>query len=166
MKFYIKPNHFAQYRSFKIRDESQGELFKIKGKFFLGLRRLTIKDMNGEMLYTVKRICTLNFYRTYIVKNELNEEVARISRTFARNKPLYMVTMKDYIIHFEGDIHSHSFSLHDEKEKLVEIKKGEFPFGEAFEINVTTERKTLLHLFLVVAIDQMNHERKKYKSAA
>ena len=165
MKFYIKPNHFAQYRSFKIRDEKQGELFKIKGKFFFGLRSLTMKDMNGQLLYTIKRTRSFNFYRTYIITNELGEEVAQINRTFGKKRPLYMLTMKDHTMHFEGVLHDHAFSLHDENEKLAKISKGTFDFGEAYEIDVLTERRPLLHLFLVVAIDQMNHENKKYKAA-
>ncbi|MFW5865140.1 MAG: LURP-one-related family protein, partial [Candidatus Izemoplasmataceae bacterium] len=113
MKFYIKPNHFAQYRSFKIRNETEGELFKIKGKFFMGLRSLRIKDMSGQVLYTVKRRMTLRLHRVYSVHNEIGEEVARIHRTFGSKKPSYKLYMKEETVHFEGSLIDHTFSIND-----------------------------------------------------
>lgn len=164
MKFYIKPNHFAQYRSFKIRNENEGELFKIKGKFFMGLRTLKMKDMSGQVLYTVKRRFTLHFFRIYTVHTEIGEEVARIHRTFGSKKPSYKLYMKEETVHFEGSLIDHTFSINDaENNRLTSLSKGKFSFGEAYEIEVLTEKKPLLHLFLVIALDQMNHEKKKYK---
>lgn len=164
MKFYIKPNHFAQYRSFKIRNESEGELFKIKGKFFMGLRTLKMKDMSGQVLYTVKRRFTLHFFRIYTVHTEMGEEVARIHRTFGSKKPSYKLYMKEETVQFEGSLIDHTFSINDsENERLTSLSKGKFSFGEAYEIEVLTDKKPLLHLFLVIALDQMNHEKKKYK---
>ena len=164
MKFYIKPKHFAQHRSFKIRDESQGELFKIKGKFFLGLRFLSMKDMNNQTLYTIKRRFRLSFYRNYSVMNAKGEEVANVHRTFGRARPMYTVLMKDRRMHFEGAVPEHAFSLHDSDGALAKIEKKSFDFGDAYEIDVITENDPLLHLFLVLCIDQMNHERKKFRS--
>ena len=163
MKFYIKPKHFAQYRSFKIRDEQQGELFKIKGKFVFGLRKLWMKDMNDERLYTLERKFCMKGHRKYEVLNELSEVVAQIQRTYGK-KPKYTLSMSDNTMHFEGTVYEHKFSLHDENEALAKIEKKDFDFGEAYEVEILTERKPLLHLFLVVAIDQMNHERKKFRS--
>jgi uncharacterized protein YxjI len=163
MKFYIKLNHFAQYRSFKIRNESEGELFKIKGKFFLGLRTLKMKDMSGQTLYTIKRRFTLSFYRVYSVHNEIGEEVARVHRTFGSKKPFYNLYMKDEKVHFEGSLIDHTFSINDDDVRLASLSKGTFSFGEAYEIEVLTEKKPLLHLFIVIALDQMNHEKKKFK---
>ncbi len=164
MKFYIKPKHFAQYRSFKIRDESQGELFKIKGKFFLGMRTLTMKDMSNQQLYTIQRQFNLKFYRIYSVMDANGDEVAKVHRSYGLFKPKYTILMKDRKMHFEGSIYQHAFSLHDEAEKLAVIEKRVFSFGDAYEIDVITEKDPLLHLFLVVVIDQMNHERKKFRS--
>ncbi len=164
MKFYIKLKHFAQHRSFKIRNESQGELFKIKGKFFMGLRSLTMKDMNNQILYTIKRKFRFSFYRNYSVLNANDEEVAKIHRTFGRARPMYTVLMKNRTMHFEGEVPAHAFSLHDSDGELAKIERKTFDFGDAYEIDVLTEKDPLLHLFLVVCIDQMNHERKKFRS--
>ena len=162
MKFYIKPRHFAQYRSFKIRDEGQGELFKIKGKFFLGMRSLTMKDMSNQVLYTVERRFNLKFYRIYEVKNANGEVVAIVQRTYGWFRPRYTILMKDRKMHFEGSIYQHAFSIHTEEQQLAKIEKRVFSFGDAYEIDVMVDKDPLLHLFLVVLIDQMNHERKKF----
>ncbi len=163
MKFYIKPKHFAQHRSFKIRDESQGELFKIKGKFFMGMRKLSMKDMSNQVIYTIERAFSLKFYRMYTVYNSQGEEAAKVHRTYGWFRPRYTVLIKDHKMHFEGSIYQHAFSLHNEENKLAQIEKKVFSFGDAYEIDVITEKDPLLHLFLVVVIDQMNHERKKFR---
>ncbi|TVP95447.1 MAG: hypothetical protein EA374_03960 [Acholeplasmatales bacterium] len=163
MKFYIKPKHFAQYRSFKIRDAQQGELFKIKGRYFLGLRNLTMRDMNAQPLYTLKRTFSMSPYRTYSVLNDEQKTIAQIRRTYGRRKPFYIIDIDDVGLHFEGTVKDSVFSLHSTKEKLVEIRKTTMPWGEAYEIEVLTEQRPLLYLFLLIAVDQMNHERRTFK---
>ena len=162
MKFYIRPKHFARYRSFKIRDESQGELFKIKGKFLLGMRSLTMKDMNGQVLYIAKKRPTFSFNRTYDILNEKGEAIAKIIRGFGVIRPKYTMFLNETKYHFEGTVHQHAFSIFNETTELAKIKKGNFDFGDAFEVEVFSEKGPLVHLFLVVVIDQLNHERKKF----
>ena len=163
MKFYIKPKHFAQYRSFKIRDAQQGELFKIKGRFFLGLRTLMIRDMNNQPLYTLKRTFSLSPYRTYCVLNDEQKTIAHIRRTYGRRKPFYIIDIAQTSLHFEGTVKDSVFSLHDSQSKLVEIRQSTMPWGDTYEIEVLTEQRPLLYLFLLIAIDQMNHERRAFK---
>ena len=162
MKFYIKPKHFARYRSFKIRDEGQGELFKIKGTFLLGMRSLTMTDMSGQTLYIAKIRPSLSPYRTYDVMNEKREVLATIKRGLGIIRPKYPLNLDDETYHFEGTVHTHTFAIASENAQLVRIQKGMFSFGEAFEVEVLTDKRSLLHLFLVVVIDQLNHERKKF----
>lgn len=163
MKFYIKPKHFAQYRSFKIRDAQQGELFKIKGRYFLGLRSLSMRDMNNQVLYTVKRTFSLSPYRTYSVLNDEQKVIANIRRTYGRRKPFYIIDIAQSSIHLEGTVKESNFSLHDPEAKLVEIRQASMPWGEAYEIEVITDQRPLLYLFLLIAIDQMNHEQRAFK---
>lgn len=164
MKFYIKPKHFAQYRSFKIRDESQGELFKIKGKFFLGMRSLKMKDMSNQLLYSVVRRFNFKLYRAYDVLSSEDKVVAKVHRTFGWFKPRYTIIMNDKKFHFEGSVLQHVFAIHDEDNELARIEKRVFSFGDAYEIDVKVDKDPLLHLFLIIIIDQMNHERKKFHS--
>lgn len=164
MKFYIKPKHFAQYRSFKIRDESQGELFKIKGKFLLGMRSLKMKDMSNQVLYRAVRRFDFKPHRTYDVLSSEDKLVAQIHRSFAWFKPNYTIIMNDKKFHFKGSVLQHVFAIHDEDEELVRIEKRVFSFGDAYEIDVKVDKDPLLHLFLIIIIDQMNHERTKFHS--
>ena len=163
MKFYIKPKHFAQYRSFKIRDAQQGELFKVKGRYFLGLRTLNMHDMNDQMLYTLKRTVSLSPYRTYNVLNDQQKVVAQIRRTYGRRKPFYLINIDQSSLHFEGTVEDSVFSLHDTDSKLVQIQKVTMSWGETYEVEVLTSQRPLLYLFVLIAVDQMNHERRAFK---
>lgn len=162
MKFYIRPKHFARYRSFKIRDESQGELFKIKGKFLLNMRLLTMKDMNGQILYIAKKRPSLSIYRVYDILNEKGESIAKIQRSFGIFRPKYTVTLDERTLELKGAIHQHTFAIIEEGNELATLRKDTFDFGEAYEVTVLSEKRPLLHLFLTVVIDQLNHERKKF----
>ncbi len=162
MKFYIRPKHFARYRSFKIRDESQGELFKIKGKFLLNMRLLTMKDMNGQILYIAKKQPSLSIYRVYDILNEKGESIAKIQRSFGIFRPKYTVTLDERTLELKGAIHQHTFAIIEEGNELATLRKDTFDFGEAYEVTVLSEKRPLLHLFLTVVIDQLNHERKKF----
>ncbi len=162
MKFYIKPKHFARYRSFKIRDESQGELFKIKGKFLLGMRQLEMQDMNGQVLYIAKKRPSLSLYRSYDILNEKGESIAQVNRSLSLIRPSYTMNLGDKTYHFKGSLPHHAFSIYDDEKELASIEKGIFDFGDAYEVEVFSDKSPLLHLFLIVVIDQLNHERKKF----
>ncbi len=164
MKFYVKLEHFARHRSFKLRDASQGELFRIKGRFLFGLRELVMTDMNNEVLYKLHRRFAPHFNRLYHVHDEEGKILARITKTAGLFRPDYTMTVEDKAVTFGGVIRKHQFSLHLENKKVAEIRRGTFSFGDAYEIEVTTEQKPLLHLFLVIVIDQMNHERKRFRT--
>ena len=162
MKFYIKPKHFARYRSFKIRDEAQGELFKIKGKFLLGMRELEMKDMNGQVLYIAKKRPSFSLYRSYDILNEKGDSIAQVNRSLSLVRPTYTMALNEQTYSFKGSLPHHSFSIYHDENELAKISKGSYDFGEAYEVEVFTDKSPLLHLFLIVVIDQLNHERKKF----
>ncbi len=163
MKFYIKLKHFAQYRSFKIRDEHQGELYEISGTFKRGMKSLVMEDMNNQVIYTIERKFNLSRVRHYVVTDEVGKEAATVARSRFTSNPVYTVHVGDHVLTFEGDVKKHAFTLHDQEEARVSIEQGTFEFGEAYEITVNAPSRPLLYLFLAIAIDQMNHEREKVK---
>ncbi len=162
MQFYIKPEHFAKKRSFTIRDEKKNRLFKVKGKFFWGLRSLEIKDMNSELLYRTKRRFDVTFFKKYTIEDEKNNIVAVINRTRGFKKPKFKIVVFDEQFVIDGDLYGHDFSIRDKENTLIaSMGKRVFPSGEAYEIDVQTEKKPLLQLFLIITIDQFLHERRK-----
>lgn len=163
MKFYINPSHFAKRSSFTIRDDAKNRLFKVKGRFLFGLRTLNIEDMNNELLYVTKRRYTFSPFKRYIIVSDGGDKVAHIKRTYGFFKPKFTIYYEGKELFIKGSLYQHNFSIADEFNNLVSMSKKVFPSGDAYEIDVTTEKKPLLHLFLMITIDQCLHERKKLR---
>ncbi len=161
MKFYINPSHFAKRSSFTIRDDEKNRLFKVTGKFFFGLRNLSIEDMNNQLLYRAKRRFSFSLYKRYAIYNEAEEEIAIIKRSYGFFKPTFTIFFEDKELFIKGSLYQHNFALANESDPLCSMSKKVFPTGDAYEIEVLSEKKPLLHLFLMIVIDQCLHERKK-----
>jgi len=144
-----------------IKDEGQNNLFRIKGKFFFGLRTLTIQDMNSQKLYEAQKRFAFNKYKLYDITNEKGESMALIKRTRGLFKPKFIIEINDESLKIKGSLYQHSFSINDEENTLASMGKQVFSFGDAYEIEVLAEKNPLLHLFIMVTIDQFLHERKK-----
>ncbi len=161
MKFYIKPSHFAKKSSFTVRDDSKNRLFKVKGKFLFGLRSLRISDMNNQCLYITRRRFKPATFKYYTIENEQGEIVARIRRTYGFLRPKFTLMIDDKTLEIKGSLYQHNFSVADDFNTLASMSKKVFPTGDAFEIEVQTEKHPLLHLFMMITVDQFLHERKK-----
>ena len=55
MKFYIKQKVFSLRDSFSIMDESQNELYSVKGKFISIQNKLELLNMNGSQVLNSKK---------------------------------------------------------------------------------------------------------------
>ncbi len=162
MQFYIKPEHFAKKTSFTIRDEKKNRLFQVRGTFFFGLRRLSIKDMNSQLLYRAKRRFDITFFKKYTIDDEKNNIIAEIYRTRGVRQPKFKIKALDKLVTIDGDLYGHEFSIRDEENALLaSMGKRVFPSGEAYEIDVPSEKKPLLFLFIIIVLDQFLHERAK-----
>ncbi len=162
MNFYIKPYHFAKKKSFTIRDDSKNRLFKVKGRFSFGLRTLKMTDMNNQLLYDAKRRFKWSFYKYYTIENEAGDIIAEIKRSYGLFKPTFTLFIEDKALQIKGSLYQHNFSLADDFNTLASMSKKVFPDGDLFEIEVLTEKKPLLHLFMMITVDQFLHERKKH----
>ena len=144
-----------------IKDEGQNNLFRIKGKFLFGLRTLIIQDMNSQKLYETIRKNSLTKYKLYDIINDKGEKMAHIKRSRSLFKPKFIIEVNGLAVTIKGSLYQHSFSIHSDEAKLASMSKQVFSFGDAYEIDVLTEKNPLLHLFLLVTIDQFLHERRK-----
>ncbi len=162
MQFYLKPNHTLKAKSFTVRDEKKNRLFKVNSKHFFGLRLLTFKDMNSQLLYKAKRRFDFTFYKKYTIDDENNNIIAEIYRTRGKKHPKFKIHALDKRITLEGNLYNYEFSLRDENNDLIaSMGKRVFPSGEAYEIDIPAEKKPLLYLFLVLTIDQFVNEHVK-----
>ncbi len=163
MQFYLKPNHYSKPRSITIRDEHKNRLFKLKGTFFLGLRQLQMHDMNGQMLYSMRRRYDLSFLKKYTIEDEHGNIVGIIQRTYGFFAPKFKLTLLNEVAMIEGSMYQHEFSLSTTDATLVSIQKKVFASGDAYEITIEREKKPLLYLFALISIDQFLHESRKHR---
>jgi len=161
LKYYINPSHFAKKKDFIIRDFNQNPLFKMKGRFFLRLKRLEMTDNDGNTILRLQKRCTLGFTRKYDILTAENQRIGRIKRTYGFFRPKFTVLLGDESLKLEGSFYQHDFALKEDDRLLAKISKQVFPFGDAFEIDVRAEEEEKLHLFLMVGLDQFIHEFKK-----
>ena len=165
MQFYLKPTHYSKTRSFTIRDEHKNRLFRVKGRFFMGLRQLEMRDMNGELLYRMRRKYDFTFMKKYIIEDEHQTTMGVIQRTYGFFAPKFKIILLEHPLVIEGSLYQHDFSLMDGEAPCARIQKQVFPSGDAYEIDITREEKPLLHLFAMITVDQFLHERRKHRAA-
>jgi len=160
VKFYISPTHFAKKRRFIVRDANQEKAFEVKGRFLFGMRSLEMRTVEGESVYRIKRRYTLGIYRRYNVLDAQDKKAAELSKAYGLLRPRVNVTLDGEVIVPEGSLYQHRFSLAGAHID-VRMEKKVFPAGDAYEIDVGTSPRPHLCLFLLIAIDQFLHERKK-----
>ncbi len=161
MEYYINPSHFAKKKDFLIRDFNQDTLFKVKGRFFLRLKRLEMTDTEDKTIFRMTKRFTLGFVRNYEIKTADDRVVARIRRTYGFFRPKFTVYVGEESLDLEGSFYQHEFALKKGERLLAQISKQVFPFGDAFAIDVRGEEEEKLYLFLMVGLDQFIHEFKK-----
>ena len=159
MKYYIKQKVFSLKDHFTIKDYSQNDVYKVKGKLMSLSNKLQLLNMDGSQVLNSKKQL-FRLMPLYHIYSNHGEELAIIKKKFAF-KPKFEVKVGNQQYLVEGSIFAHSFSITKDKVEVATIVKKVFSFGDSYEIDILDEANKELFLFVVVIIDQIIHEGQK-----
>ncbi len=157
MKFYLRPNHFVHRKNFNIKDEGQNNIFKIRGKFFLGFRELVMKDWNNQVLFKIHNTLGLLSTKPFLISDDKGQVIATVKRV----KKQFTIIVGDKEYTLKGALDTDDLTLMHETQVLVSLSKKIFDFGETIEIDVQADKHPLMHLFIVLSVAQMGYVKKK-----
>jgi len=160
MKFYVKQKIFSIKDKFTIKDFAQNDVYQVQGKFMSISNKLELLNMDGSQVLNAKKKL-FKFFQTYNIFSNHNDELATIKRKFSF-KYKFDVFVGNELLNVDGSFFAHSFNIRRGNEDLASISKKVFSFGDAYEIDIVDETNKELFLFIVIIIDQIVHERKRY----
>jgi len=150
MKFYCRIDHFKQRQGFTVKNEQFHNVYKVKGSFVYGLKRLTIKDWNDEVMFHVRKAFNLRTQR-YDVKDAQGTPVATLS-----------YVKKEWVCDFPSGEH---YTVHREEDRLVfhlndqpivTFAREDHPHPDPlYAIDIAPQRQPLLNLTCMLAMKQI-----------
>lgn len=149
MKLYMKQKVFSLKDRFTIKDENGEDVFTVEGKFISLGKKLHILDTNGEEVAFVRQEL-LTLLPKFTVEQH-GEAVAQVQKKLTFLKPKYVVTGLDWTI--EGDFFAHDYSIFSGEQEIVSLHKKWMSWGDTYELNVAPDADQALVVAVVLAID-------------
>lgn len=162
MKFYIKQKVFSLKDQFSILNEMQQNVYQVQGKMLSISNKMDLMQPDGTViLHAHKKV--FSFMPKYFIETPHGEELATVQRKFGL-RPKFLVTVGDDELSVEGSLFAHSFHIMDDNQTVASIQKKVISWGDAYELDIPDDRRTVLLLFIVIIIDQVIHEQQNRRS--
>ena len=148
MKLYMKQKVFSLKDRFTIMDAFGQDRYFVEGKMISVGKKLYIKDSEGNELAFVKQV-VLTLMPKFAVEID-GQDVAVIRKKFSL-KPKYEIDGPGWEV--QGDFFGHDYVITENGAPVVSIHKKWMAWGDAFELDVADERREVLAVAVVLAID-------------
>ncbi len=149
MKLYLKQKVFSWKDKSNVKDELGNDKYFVEGKVLSVGKKLTIFDAEqNEVAFIRQKVVT--FMPKFFVEIG-GEQVAEISKKFSLLKPKYIVNGPGWEI--MGNFTAHDYSIRDGEKEIAGIHKKWMSWGDAFEIDIASEKDEIIVLGVVLAID-------------
>ncbi len=149
MKLYLKQKVFSWKDKSNVKDELGNDKYYIEGKVLSVGKKLTVYDaQQNEVAFIRQKVVT--FMPKFFVEIG-GEQVAEITKKLSFLKPKYVVNGPDWTV--QGNFTAHDYSLYDGEKEIAGIHKKWMSWGDAFEIEIASEKDEVLVLAVVLAID-------------
>lgn len=154
MKLCIKQKVFTIKDTFSVTDENGSPVCNVTGKVFSWGKQLTITDMTGSELGTLKQK-VMSFLPTYVISQN-GEEVAKIVKKISFMRPKFDMEGPNW--HIEGNFIKWDYDITADGQPIASINKKYFSWGDTYVIDIPDERNSFLVLAVVLAIDAALHD--------
>lgn len=178
MKYYINQKFFTWVREkYNIIDENQVPHFAVQGQAFWGAKRLTIFDMQDNVLFKLNRRL-MRLFVTIDILNAQGEKLARFKQKFhigfkkfyrvlTENGTEYAVTENwlgtDYSVNRleVGEVTDKNGNV---SSGIVEVpvamvSKGFLQFGDKYQVDVLDDTETVMSLATILCVDMARRKR-------
>lgn len=157
MRIFVK-NKIISLRgnSFAV-DEAGNSIFKINGKLFTLTRKKQVKDLNGNLLYTVRtRVFNFFFHKAYIIDNKGNK-VASVRNRFALRNNFKLEALNGSQLTIDGDFLSFNMTVYRSGEAIGRIHRNFTIIRDSFILDAEPEYLAFMTA-LIIAIDNVTDD--------
>lgn len=159
MKIYVKNKVMSLARGSSVLNEDKQPAFQVKGKTFSITRKKKIKDLSGQLLYSVRNKWFNFFVHRAYVYDQNKKKIATVKSKFFQVRQFIVLGYQDEI-KIDGDFFSLTSQILRNGEVIGTIRRQFTVVADAFEIEAD-EKEMPFILALVIAIDNICDKRSK-----
>lgn len=154
MKVYVKNKLVSLKGNSDVVNEKNEAYLRVQGKLISPTHKKFIKDLDDNLVYTVRNSWGNFFSHSGFIYNKDGEKIAKIKRPAFTFKPKFIVQgYKDEIL-IEGKIFTGSMTVTKNGEAIGTISRGNTFFTDSFCVDSNEEDLPFL-VALTVAIDNI-----------
>ncbi len=161
MRYVMSQKFFSLADSFSIKDETEKDVYVVKGKVFSFGDKLSFQDTEGnELVYIDQRL--LNWSPTYELWRgaDLLAVVKRELFSFIHHRFTVDVPGPDDL-EAEGDFFDHEYTFTRGDRVVATVSKKWFSWTDTYGIDVAEGEDPVLILASAVVVDMVCHDDKK-----
>ncbi len=149
MKLYIKQHVFTWGDRFTVKDVNGEDVYTVEGEVFTWGKKLHVYDRSGrEVLFISQEVFT--FLPRYRILLE-GRVAAEVVKEFSFLLPKYRVEGPGWQV--EGEFMAHDYTVCSGDTIVVDISKEWMTWGDSYELDIRDPACELLALGVVLAID-------------
>lgn len=161
-ELYIKQKVFSLNEKFNVKNEKEEDVYFVEGSFMKIPKTFSVKGQtNDEVARITKK--TFTFLPKFLVEVG-GQEIVTIKKEFSFFKARYTMDLPGMEV--EGNWLDMEFQVYQHGELIGEVSKEWFSWGDSYKLQILKEDMETLLLALVIAIDCVKADQTATSSAA
>ena len=148
-----------------VKDMSENDVFRVKGKFWTFTRKKFIQDLNGNTLYVVRNKFWTLFARKAFVYNAQGEVVARIRRKIFSMHDRYFIQSSLGEMEIKGNILLHDYHITLNGKEIGHIAR-KISLRDSYVLSLDDDQELAFFVSLCIAIDNITDQMKEDAAAS
>ena len=148
-----------------VKDMSENDVLRVKGKFWTFTRKKFIQDLNGNTLYVVRNKFWTLFARKAFVYNAQGEVVARIRRKIFSMHDRYFIQSSLGEMEIKGNILLHDYHITLNGKEIGHIAR-KISLRDSYVLRLDDDQELAFFVSLCIAIDNITDQMKEDAAAS
>ena len=148
-----------------VKDMSENDVLRVKGKFWTCTRKKFIQDLNGNTLYVVRNKFWTLFARKAFVYNAQGEVVARIRRKIFSMHDRYFIQSSLGEMEIKGNILLHDYHITLNGKEIGHIAR-KISLRDSYVLSLDDDQELAFFVSLCIAIDNITDQMKEDAAAS
>ena len=164
MKLFIKNKLVSFGGSSFVTDESDKEVYRVKGKMFSPTHKKKVYDMQGKLLFVVRNKFWQMFSKNCFVYNAEKVKIAKIQSKNWDFKNAYYIMGYNDEIQFSGrfmQFPNMELSISKNGKKIGTLTKNFTIVRDSYTLDIESEEDAPLFVALTIAVDNILDQRRK-----
>lgn len=155
-EYFIQEQQLSNVTRTLVKDENGKSLFLLVGRWGTRGDALSLYAMNGELVASIKQL-SLFFGTRFDLYKEF-EKVGTLKKILNLKNDFYYINQLHWTV--IGDIQNHYYTIHHNKEKIMEMSKATLFSGNYFCLEVEDDEDAPLCICIAAVLDYWLYNKK------